>query len=73
MDGATGISRQGRISNDTTQRRRLDAKENVMNRLVLVMWVLVSVGGAMSISAAADDHGKHPKQGKCIAKAMTHL
>ena len=44
-----------------------------MNRLVLVMWVLVSVGGAMSISAAADDHGKHPKQGKCIAKAMTHL
>ncbi len=44
-----------------------------MNRLVLVMWVLVSVGGAMSISAAADDHGKHPKQGKCIAKAMAHL
>ena len=44
-----------------------------MNRLVLVMWVLVSVGGAMSMSAAADDHGKHPKQGKRMAKAMTHL
>ena len=44
-----------------------------MNQPVLVLWVLVSVGGAMSMSAAADDHGKQPKQGKCMAKAMTHL